>query len=237
MSETKTELIPIYQTYRVCLILAYCGGLLEAYTYLLHGQVFCNAATGNFALMAIAFAKCRFKSGLFYLIPLAAYALGTVISEKFPSSVRKLGIHWHTVFILAEICVMVILGFLPESLPDPFFTVPVTFICAIQYNTFTKLQGAPLSTTFCTNNLRQASKNIYYTIERKDSKYLHTAFKYILAIIFFFTGVLTGALLILNLLGGKTILWTALLLTAVFAILLKNDLKLRESAKHIALKS
>ncbi len=229
--------MPIYQTYRVCLVLAYCGGLLEAYTYLLHGQVFCNAATGNFALMAIAFAQNRFKSGFFYLIPLAAYAAGTVISEKFPSTVRRLGIQWHTVFVFAEICVMIILGFLPDALPDPCFTVPVTFICAIQYNTFTKLQGSPLSTTFCTNNLRQASKNIFYALDRHDNSFFKIALRYILAIIFFFTGVLTGALLILYLMGGKTILWAALLLCAVFAMLLKNDLKLRESVKHIALKN
>lgn len=128
---------------------------------------------------------------------------------------------------------MIVLGFLPETLPDPFFTVPVTFICAIQYNTFTKLQGSPLSTTFCTNNLRQASKNIFYALDRKDNKYFSIALKYIMAIIFFFTGVFTGALLILNVLGGKTIIWSALLLAVVFIMLLRNDIKLRNSVRHI----
>lgn len=208
---------------------------MEAFTYILHGKVFCNAATGNFALMAIAFSQGAVKSGLYYLIPLAAYAIGIAASEKLPSSVRKLGIHWHTVFILAEVAVMVVLGLLPQTIADPFFTVPITFVCAIQYNTFTKLQGIPLSTTFCTNNLRQASKNMVAAVANKSKKSLNTAFYYLSAIFFFFSGTLTGSVMIFNF-GGKAIFWAALLLCIVFVILIKSDLKLRKSAKIIAKK-
>ncbi|MCC8015023.1 MAG: DUF1275 domain-containing protein [Eubacterium sp.] len=236
MSETKKELLPVYQSRPVCWILAYCGGFMEAFTYILHGKVFCNAATGNFALMAIAFAQGAVKSGLYYLIPLAAYAAGVAVSEKLPASVRKLGIHWHTVFIFVEIVVMVVLGVLPAGLPDPFFTVPVTFVCAIQYNSFTKLQGVPLSTTFCTNNLRQASKNLVAAISNKSRKSFNTALYYISAIIFFFTGALTGSLLIFKL-QGKAIFWAAILLCGAFGVLLSSDLKLRKSAKNIAKKT
>ena len=38
-------------SFLVCIILASVGGFLEAFTYLLKGGVFCNAQTGNFALL------------------------------------------------------------------------------------------------------------------------------------------------------------------------------------------
>ena len=42
---------PAWHSLPVFLLLAAVGGVLEAYTYLLHNGVFCNAQTGNLVLI------------------------------------------------------------------------------------------------------------------------------------------------------------------------------------------
>ena len=47
------ERAPAHEMLRVGLCLAFTGGFLDAYTYLLRGGVFANAQTGNMVLMAL----------------------------------------------------------------------------------------------------------------------------------------------------------------------------------------
>ena len=51
------ERAPAHEMLRVGLCLAFTGGFLDAYTYLLRGGVFANAQTGNMVLMALYAAR------------------------------------------------------------------------------------------------------------------------------------------------------------------------------------
>ena len=66
---------PFEQSVYVFLSLAAVGGFLEAYTYLLHGGVFCNAQTGNLVLLALALFGGRFASAAHYLFSILAYLI------------------------------------------------------------------------------------------------------------------------------------------------------------------
>ncbi len=57
------------------------AGGMGAYTFNIRGGVFCNAQTANIVIMSIAFGKGEFLKAFYYLIPIAAYLLGTIISE------------------------------------------------------------------------------------------------------------------------------------------------------------
>ena len=57
-------------------ILMGVAGLFGAYTYLLRGNVFCNAQTGNVVLMGMALGSGEWGQALYYLIPISAYLLG-----------------------------------------------------------------------------------------------------------------------------------------------------------------
>ncbi len=108
------------ERYYIFELLIFAGGMLGAYTYNLRGGVFCNAQTANVMLMALRFGKGEFQQGLYYLIPIAAYLLGTVVSEVLPARVRKFHIfRWGTYLIAIEIIILFVLGFVPWSPASP----------------------------------------------------------------------------------------------------------------------
>ena len=57
------------------------GGFQDAYTYCGRGGVFANAQTGNIVLMSSNFFSGRFAAGIKYLVPIAAFLLGTAVAE------------------------------------------------------------------------------------------------------------------------------------------------------------
>ena len=69
-------------------ILICIAGYFGAYTYVLRGNIFCNAQTGNIVLMGIAFGSGDFSEGVYYLIPISAYLMGAFISEILPPKIQ-----------------------------------------------------------------------------------------------------------------------------------------------------
>ncbi|KIR01277.1 Permease [Lachnospiraceae bacterium TWA4] len=131
------------------------GGYLGAFTYMLRGKVFCNAQTGNILLLSMALGQGEWLHAAYYLIPMAAYLGGSMLSEFLPKSVRRYRVRWDTMLVGFELVVVLILGFIPESAPYQISQVLVNFICSMQYNTFRQAQRIPMATTFCTNHVRQ----------------------------------------------------------------------------------
>lgn len=145
------------------------AGMMGAYTYLLRGGVFCNAQTANVVVMAISFGKGDWLGGLYFLIPISAYLLGAFVSEILPSPVRKLGfLRFDTCLIIFETVVLLIIGFIPLSVPHQVVQVIVNFIASMQYNTFRQAEGIPMATTFCTNHIRQIGVGLAKAVGKKD---------------------------------------------------------------------
>lgn len=95
------------------------AGFWGAYTYLLRGNVFCNAQTGNVVLMGLALGAGKWKETLYYVIPISAYLMGAFLSELVPNPVKhRLAIRWDTLLILVEMLAVLFLGFLPDSAPE-----------------------------------------------------------------------------------------------------------------------
>lgn len=57
----------------VFMLLMAVSGMMGAYTFILRGGAFCNAQTANIVIMSIAFGEGRWRDGLYFLIPFAAY--------------------------------------------------------------------------------------------------------------------------------------------------------------------
>ena len=71
----------IHESLLTGILLAIVGGFLDIYTYILKGNVFANAQTGNIVLMGLKIAQSDFMGALYYLLPITAFFLGIVISE------------------------------------------------------------------------------------------------------------------------------------------------------------
>lgn len=207
-------------------ILIAVAGFFGAYTFLLRGNVFCNAQTGNVVLMGLALGARKWSDALYYLIPISAYLMGAFVSELLPNPIkRRLPIRWDTLLIIIEMSVVLGLGFIPESAPVQISQVAINFIASMQYNTFRQAEGVPMATTFATNHIRQIGVGL-----AKEVKHLHTEDKshrqklqqHFKMLIFFLIGSVVGTVLC-NIFAGKAI-WTTLIpLGVILCILLYAD--------------
>lgn len=181
------------ESYFVTGLLMWTGGFLEAYTYLLKGGVFANAQTGNLALLGLALAEHNWMQAIDCLIPVMAYIVGIWLTLHMPRRLQK-GLRWETLFMLVEILVLFAVGWLPASVPFGVSTVAVSFLCAMQYNTFTKAHGIPMATTFCTNNLRQAVIH-FYKAKHHEKGAARKAWFFVRHLLWFVAGALIGGIL------------------------------------------
>lgn len=209
----------------VFLLLMFIGGFYGAYTFTVRGGVFCNAQTANFVLMSIALGNAQWMTAAYYLIPMSAYFLGSVISEAIPGRIRKKQfMRWDTFLIFLEIAVVSLLGMIPDSWPFQITQVSINFLCAMQYNTFRMARGVSMATVFCTNHVRQLGihfvKWMHHDFSSKEAFRMGLHASMLAA---FVAGAVTSTLLS-RLYGGRTIWFALLPLGAVFIDLLRADL-------------
>ncbi len=203
------------------------AGFFGAYTYLLRGNVFCNAQTGNVVLMGMALGARKWGEALYYLIPISAYLLGAFVSELLPNPVKhKLPMRWDTLLIAIEMLVVAALGFVPDAAPVQIAQVAINFIASMQYNTFRQAEGVPMATTFATNHIRQIGVGIAQACRHRhspDKPYRRKLKKHVAMLLFFVGGSVVGTIFC-NLLAGKAIWVTLLPFAVVFGALLHADL-------------
>lgn len=203
------------------------AGMLGAYTYLLRGNVFCNAQTGNVVLMGLAIGAGQWTKALYYLIPIFAYLSGAFVSEFLPDVVKqRLHMRWETLLIAIEMVTVVLLGCIPESAPVQISQVIINFIASMQYNTFRQAEGTPMATTFATNHIRQIGIGLAKEIRHRhlsQKPHRRRLFQHLHMLLFFLGGASLGTVFC-NLWLCKAIWATLLPFGVVFAAFLHADL-------------
>ena len=207
------------------------SGFWGAFTYLLRGNVFCNAQTGNVVLLGMALGAGEIKRAVYYLIPISAYLAGAFISELLPKPIKhSLKIRWDTMLIGIEISVVAMLGFIPESFPVQLSQIAINFIASMQFNTFRQAQGTPMATTFATNHIRQIGIGLAKEIlHRKafDKRHRIKLRKHFFMLLFFLLGAVIGTVFC-NLVKGRAIWITLIPLVFLFSLMLRDDKKGRD---------
>ena len=126
-------------------LLAASGGLQDAYTYNVRDQVFANAQTGNMVLVGQSLALGQWAVAAEHLIPVVAFATGVFAAEavrnRFHS--HSLAFHWRQAVVLLEAVILLLVAFLPSQL-NLLANVLVSFVCAMQVESFRKLSGNEL---------------------------------------------------------------------------------------------
>lgn len=231
MSEKKSETNKYYlmcERNWIYDLLILAGGILGAYTYLLRGNVFCNAQTGNVVLMGMAFGSGHWQGGLYYLIPISAYMAGAFISDLVPNTVRRiLPVRWDTLLVAIEMGVALWLGFVPLSAPVQIAQVSINFIASMQYNTFRQSEGMPMATTFVTNHIRQIGIGLAKEVKHrkeKDKPFRKKTHRHIQMLLCFAAGAVVGTIFC-HLIGEKAIWITLIPFGIVFTVFLFADLR------------
>lgn len=180
------------ETLIVALFLAFSGGFQDAYTFIVRDHVFANAQTGNIVLMSTNLIKGDYAAVIRYLLPVCAFAVGVLAADLCRSLHRGI-IHntWHQTVVLAEMVCLFLVGFMPAEV-NILANMIVSFSCAMQVETFRKVNGNPYASTMCIGNLRSCNSNLSQFIQTRSRKYLVNAMDYFLVIFVFALGAGIG---------------------------------------------
>ena len=163
------------ESFLLCALLSFSGGLQDAYTYNVRGNVFANAQTGNVVLMSQNFMCGEWLQGLYYLCPLVFFACGVFAAERIESrykSSKKL--HWRQIILFIEMAALAIVGLLPVDW-NVAANMLVSFSCAMQVQTFRKVHGYGYASTMCIGNLRSGTESLSQYLRSGDQALLYKA--------------------------------------------------------------
>ena len=208
----------VSESIRLGSILMFSGGFLDAYSYLVRGQVFATAETGNIALMGISLARGDLAVAGRYLIPVAAYAAGIFLTEWIRMRVGENGtVHWKEGILWLELLVMVLAGFMPQKW-NSLVNCLIGFSCAMQVEAVRKMHGMAFATTMCTGNLRSGTELLAVgTLENNGEQRKHGLWYYWIDLVFV-AGAAASALLCQVLAERAVWVCAAALLSAILFI-------------------
>ncbi|MDA9422235.1 MULTISPECIES: YoaK family protein [Bradyrhizobium] len=145
------------ETIAVALLLAFAGGCLDAYTWIVHG-VMANAQTANLVLLWVYGMAGERARAMQFVPPIMAFALGIVVAAWLR---RAAGERASAISTLIEILVLIAVGILHNRMPEIAGTLGISFVAAMQAAVFTRVEGATYSTVMITGNMRQAIEGIF----------------------------------------------------------------------------
>ena len=186
------------ETNMLMILLTISGGLQDAYSYFVRGEVFSNAQTGNIVLMSTYVAKGNWHRALHYLIPVLAFAMGIFIAERLHARFKDVGfIHWRQII--------------------------VSCACAMQVQSFRKVNSYPYASTMCIGNMRSAMESISAYMRIGDKSLLRKSLQYFLTIFVFACGAGIGGAYSLYI--GNEFIWIscALLLICFVLMFIKSE--------------
>lgn len=156
----KRQSVQTSETFLLSALLALSGGFQDAYTYNVRDEVFSNAQTGNVVLMSQYFMMGEWKVSLSYLLPILAFAMGVLVAERIGHRCKGMHhIHWRQIVLISEIAILFTVGWIPQKY-NSIATILVSFACAMQVQTFRKVNGYGYASTMCIGNLRSGMESL-----------------------------------------------------------------------------
>lgn len=207
------------------------GGLQDAYTYCCRDKVFANAQTGNIVLMSTHLFAGDWAGVFRYFVPLISFMAGIFVAECVHRRYKCMEkVHWRQLIILVEIVLLFFVGFLPREV-NTFANALVSFVCAMQVQTFRKVRGHAYASTMCIGNMRSGMESLVVYFHLHDKKVLHKALHYFGVILLFAFGAGVGAHCV-GVFGNKTIWFSCalLLVSLCFMFIQDEEEALKEKA-------
>ena len=206
----------------VAAFLAFSGGVMDAYSYLVRGGVFANAQTGNLLLLGINLTSGSFEKCLKYALPVLAFAIGIALSYAIRAIAREEHLHWRQLAVIVEIALLSVVSLLPTDMN--LLTNSLTSLaCGIQVQAFRKLHGHAFATTMCIGNLRGGTQEIAAYMHTHEPVHIEISLLYFGTIFCFVFGAVIGNLLIP--LMGTHMIWLspAALLVVILVMFIDRE--------------
>ncbi|MDE5444262.1 DUF1275 domain-containing protein [Bradyrhizobium sp. CSA207] len=145
------------ETVPIALMLAFAGGYLDAYTWIIH-SVMANVQTANLVLLWVYGSIGNWTKALHFTPAILAFAVGIVVAAwlRWATGERDSAIS-----TLVEILLLVTIAILHNRLPDLAGTLGISFVATVQSAVFTRAKGVVYSSVMSTGNMRQAIEGVF----------------------------------------------------------------------------
>ena len=189
------------------------GGFQDAYTYCCRGKVFANAQTGNIVLMSANLLSGEAAHSVKYIVPLLSFLLGIIAAEWVHCRFKNYEkIHWRQMILAAEIVLLFGVGFLPQSV-NSLANALVSFVCALQVQTFHKVHGCVYASTMCIGNMRSGAEALFAFFRTGEKEALQKALMYFAVIVLFAVGAGFGSVAAAHF--GERAIWISCVLLVI----------------------
>ncbi len=183
----------LYQMKEIAFAFTFCGGFIDAYTFMERGGNLAAGQTGNIIFFGTDIAKHNLPGLTTKVATFTAYILGliivTIVSLKIKTKYKRF------YCILPIMFITLIVGFVPASIPE-FYVVPfLSFGIAMQTIAFNKIEGQGYRNTVSTGNLQKAVIAWVKYFINYDNSQFKIAINYSCLIISFICGAILSAII------------------------------------------
>ena len=186
--------LPVHEQLMFCLLLTLVGGFFDAYTFVNCGGIFANAQTGNLIFVGIGLINGDLYEVRHYLIPVLSFIVGVLVSKYIESKYKELSIFKHIYMLLfIQIIALTFIFFKSSLFVLDIRPIVISFVCAIQFDGFRKVNNLVFASVFCTGNLRSMSEHLYKYIILKKEESKTPLMIYAILVGVFLSGVILGA--------------------------------------------
>jgi uncharacterized membrane protein YoaK (UPF0700 family) len=176
------------------LLLTLANGFLDAHTYLVRGGVFATVQTANVIFFAIDTSERKFTAALAHVWPLLAFIVGVTLASHIKSGRVERTVPRPLVWTMAiQAVALVVIGFVPASVPRSYVTVPISFLAAMQIGLFRNIGDLVYLPVATTGNLMRFVEAGYDGFVEKHAPSRRAFGVYGALIVAFAAGALIGA--------------------------------------------
>lgn len=177
------------------LLLTLTNGFIDAYTYFTRGGVFANVQTGNIILFAVDISEAKLAAAMAHVWSLLAFIIGIALASHIKSGRAERLVPRPLLWTMAvQAVALLIIGFVPLSVPNSLVTIPICFLAAVQIGLFRNIGELAYFPVATTGNLMRFVEAGYDGFVEK-SAHSRRAFSIYGALITTFTsGAVIGAL-------------------------------------------
>jgi uncharacterized membrane protein YoaK (UPF0700 family) len=176
------------------LLLTLANGFLDAHTYLVRGGVFATVQTANVIFFAIDTSEQKFTAALAHVWPLLAFIAGVTLASHIKSGRVERTVPRPLVWTMAiQAVALVVIGFVPASVPRSYVTVPISFLAAMQIGLFRNIGDLVYLPVATTGNLMRFVEAGYDGFVEKHAPSRRAFGVYGALILAFAAGALIGA--------------------------------------------
>ncbi|MDO4814331.1 MAG: YoaK family protein [Gemella sp.] len=188
--------LPSHEQVFFALLLTYVCGFFDAYTFVNYNGQFANAQTANIIFIGMELANTNYLGALRYVPPVIAFIIGVLFNEFIMNKYRNVSIaRYINLSLLIQTCLLIFAYIVPKIWFINVVPLVISFVCAMQFDSFRSVNKVQFASIFCTGNLRSATEHIFRYVFKKEKESMEKFIMYSALLISFIGGVISGGVL------------------------------------------